>query len=69
MFVFDGGTLHPEQIAHITPDPARVAEYGFYDAGSLARALSRRVAWRVAAALRARAGWVDPYLSMGIGGH
>jgi len=68
LFVFDGSRLTPETVARITPDPATVAEHGFHAPELITDLLVPRLAWRITAALSARAGGQNRYLEIGIGG-
>jgi 8-oxo-dGTP diphosphatase len=68
-FVFDGGRLSPEHLAGLRPDPAEIAEYAFRAPEQItAKLLLPRLAWRITAALAARGGGPDRFLTLGSGG-
>jgi 8-oxo-dGTP diphosphatase len=66
LFVFDGGTLSPEELSAIRLDPAEIGGYEFVTAEEATNRLIPRLARRVSAALTARALGHPLYLEHGL---
>jgi 8-oxo-dGTP diphosphatase len=66
LFVFDGGTLAPAQLAKISLQADELASYALIDQAEVESRLIPRLARRVRAALTARADGTTSYLEHGV---
>lgn len=66
LFVFDGGTLAPAQLAGISLQAEELASYALIDQAEVESRLIPRLARRVRAALTARADGTTSYLEHGV---
>lgn len=66
LFVFDGGTLTPAQLARISLQADELSSYALIDQAEVESRLIPRLARRVRAALTARADGTTSYLEHGV---
>ncbi|WP_432571589.1 NUDIX domain-containing protein [Kineococcus sp. SYSU DK005] len=65
LFVFDGGTLSPDDYARITPDGEEIDRVDFHDPAALDQLMPDRLVRRVRTALRAGAAGAEHYAEHG----